>query len=172
MTPNINFPLSKARVTLPFGATYPAPYYSAAKPHRGVDLSPYPGAFGEPVDSAFTGMVSKVENHYYAGKSVFVESVSSFAFSAQNPFGNWYRVPKGAKLTTRMTHLQSVLVETGQAVRKGQQLGTIGNTGAYSTGAHLHLELWAVVEGQTVLLDPMQWFANGLAGFHDGVIYA
>lgn len=171
MTPNINFPIEVPRVTLRFGATHPPQYYGPTNPHRGVDLSPYPGAFGAPIDACMSGMVTKTENHKYAGKSIFVEGVSSFTFSSQDRWGNWYEVPKGTKLTNRMTHFQRVSVETGQEVRKGQFLGEMGATGFNVTGAHLHLELWAHLFGKTVILDPMLWFASGLAGFWDQVIW-
>lgn len=40
----------------------------------------------------------------------------------------------------RIYHLDVVSVKTGQKITKDTVLGQYGNTGAYSTGAHLHLE--------------------------------
>ncbi len=41
----------------------------------------------------------------------------------------------------RMFHFSSLLVRGGQRVTKDSKLGYYGNTGACSTGAHLHLEM-------------------------------
>jgi murein DD-endopeptidase MepM/ murein hydrolase activator NlpD len=49
-------------------------------------------------------------------------------------------------------HQSSILVEPGESVTRGQQIGTIGNTGL-STAAHLHWEMR--ING--VKVDPMQW---------------
>ncbi|MCL2056770.1 MAG: M23 family metallopeptidase [Oscillospiraceae bacterium] len=40
----------------------------------------------------------------------------------------------------RYFHLESISVRIGQSVTKDTRLGFYGNTGMYSTGAHLHLE--------------------------------
>lgn len=49
-------------------------------------------------------------------------------------------------------HQSSILVQPGDAVSAGQQIGTVGNTGL-STASHLHWEMW--VAG--VQVDPLQW---------------
>ncbi len=49
-------------------------------------------------------------------------------------------------------HQSTILVNPGDSVVAGQQIGTIGNTGL-STATHLHWELW--VSGNQV--DPLQW---------------
>jgi len=41
----------------------------------------------------------------------------------------------------RMFHFASLLVRAGQRVTKDTKLGYYGNTGLYTTGAHLHLEM-------------------------------
>ncbi len=54
-----------------------------------------------------------------------------------------YRDPASGKvkfIDTLNGHLDSILVKTGQAVKRGQQIGTIGNnSGMYP--AHLHFEI-------------------------------
>ncbi len=49
-------------------------------------------------------------------------------------------------------HQSSILVQPGDRVSAGQQIGTVGNTGL-STASHLHWEMW--VGG--VQVDPLQW---------------
>lgn len=61
-------------------------------------------------------------------------------------------IDHGWGVYTGYWHQSSILVEPGEEVAAGQQIGTIGNTGL-STAAHLHWEMR--VHG--VLVDPMQW---------------
>lgn len=46
-----------------------------------------------------------------------------------------------APLICRMFHMASLLAAKGQRINKDTRLGYYGNTGIYSAGAHLHLEL-------------------------------
>ena len=54
-------------------------------------------------------------------------------------YGNTVRVKHATGHTSLYGHLNSVSVSVGQTVRKGQQVGRMGNTG-YSYGCHLHLQ--------------------------------
>lgn len=54
-------------------------------------------------------------------------------------YGNAVRVRHPSGHTSLYGHLNSVSVSVGQTVRKGQQVGRMGNTG-YSYGCHLHLQ--------------------------------
>ncbi len=58
----------------------------------------------------------------------------------------------GRGVYTGYWHQSSVLVNPGDEVVAGQQIGTIGNTGL-STAAHVHWEMW--VAGEQV--DPLLW---------------
>ncbi|WP_054704406.1 M23 family metallopeptidase [Bacillus sp. JCM 19041] len=79
----------------------------------------------------------------------------------QGGFGNWVLVThqmNGQQYTTVYAHLDRIDVSTGQRVGQGQQLGTMGNTGA-SQGPHLHFEVhkgsfnWE----RTNAVDPMDY---------------
>jgi murein DD-endopeptidase MepM/ murein hydrolase activator NlpD len=58
----------------------------------------------------------------------------------------------GRGVYTGYWHQSAILVEPGDEVVTGQQIGAIGNTGL-STASHLHWEMW--VNG--VQVDAMQW---------------
>ncbi len=58
-------------------------------------------------------------------------------------------------------HLNSVTVKTGDIVKAGQQIGTVGTSGTFSTGPHLHLTtyLWTGSGNKTTLCQfPGIWF--------------
>lgn len=59
----------------------------------------------------------------------------------------------GVVVRTGYNHAQGYVVRAGQQVRRGQLLGHVGSTG-YSTGCHLHLQVW--LGGR--LADPSRWF--------------
>ncbi|HEU4676699.1 MAG TPA: M23 family metallopeptidase, partial [Motilibacteraceae bacterium] len=56
------------------------------------------------------------------------------------------------RIATTYNHLSRIDVAVGQQLSAGQVLGLSGTTG-YSTGCHLHFEVWA--GGQYV--DPLPW---------------
>ncbi len=61
-------------------------------------------------------------------------------------------IDHGWGVYTGYWHQASILVNPGDVVTAGQQIGTVGNTGL-STASHLHWEMW--VAG--VQVDPLQW---------------
>ena len=97
--------------------------------HHGVDLVLPKGS---PVFAVFDGVVEK----------------SSFEMG----YGNYIDIKHYNGLTTRYGHL-SARVRVGEAVKAGQLIGLVGNTG-YSTGDHLHFE----VRFQGQALDPKRVF--------------
>lgn len=75
--------------------------------------------------------------------------------------GNEIVLDHGAGLTTKYKHLASRDVEIGDQVPVGSKIGTMGNTGAWSTGAHLHFEVWK--SGRDI--DPRAWLkVEGTSG--------
>lgn len=93
------------------------PIQRVRKMHDGVDLS---GPTGLPIYSTSNGkvVVSGRESGY--GLTVVVDH------------GYGYK--------TRYAHLNKIRVKKGQVVRRGEQIGDLGNTGR-STGPHLHYEV-------------------------------
>jgi murein DD-endopeptidase MepM/ murein hydrolase activator NlpD len=98
--------------------------------HLGEDWTTAKGdaSLGEPVDSVADGWVSVAQDFQNAwGKVVFV----------------CYRLPEGRYppfVEVMYAQLQDIDVAAGQFVKRGQQIGTVGNSnGTYK--AHLHWEV-------------------------------
>jgi hypothetical protein len=98
--------------------------------HRGIDLR---GAEGTLVLAAGAGIVSLVDEHYFAGKSVYLDH--------------------GNGVYSMYFHLSEPLVVQDQVIRPGEPIGRVGRTGR-ATGPHLHFGL--SVLGESV--DPMPLF--------------
>ena len=62
--------------------------------------------------------------------------------------GNVIIIEHSYGLLSIYKHNSSLIKEQGERVRKGEVIATAGSTGEYSTGPHLHFELWS--EGQPV----------------------
>jgi murein DD-endopeptidase MepM/ murein hydrolase activator NlpD len=67
-------------------------------------------------------------------------------------YGNVVILDHGYGLLSLYGHMSAVDVTVGEAVRKGQRLGTSGSTGL-AGGDHVHLEIF--VQGKSV--DPLEW---------------
>ena len=67
-------------------------------------------------------------------------------------YGNMVIIEHGSGITTVYAHLKRVLAIKNQRVRKGDEIGTVGNTGR-TTGYHLHFEIR--VEGEAI--NPLQY---------------
>ncbi len=106
----------------------------AKNPHTGAD---YSAPAGQSVLAAADGVAALVDEHFFAGNSVFLDH--------------------GDGLISMYFHLSRVLVEKGQSVRRGQVIGKVGATGR-ATGPHLHFGLrWrrARVDPAPLLADPV-----------------
>ena len=107
--------------------------------HLGVDFR---GAVGEPVRAANRGVVALVDNFFLAGNVVYLDH--------------------GGGVVTSYFHLSKTLVAVGDIVKRGQEIGLVGQTGRV-TGPHLH---WAARYGATtvnpldLLAVPSAWYAN------------
>ncbi|NIO16010.1 MAG: peptidoglycan DD-metalloendopeptidase family protein [Deltaproteobacteria bacterium] len=84
-------------------------------PHTGVDAVALPGT---PVKTINNGIVRLTRDLFFSGMSVIIDH--------------------GGGVFSMYFHLQDIIVETGNYVRKGQIIGHVGDTGR-ATGPHLHL---------------------------------
>lgn len=87
------------------------------QPHSGIDIAAPKGAA---VRAPASGKVIELGNYFFNGNTVFIDH--------------------GQGLITMYCHLDSVDVEMGQQVIKGEAIATVGATGRV-TGPHLH---WSV----------------------------
>lgn len=104
-------------------------------PHRGLDLR---AALGDPVRAAAPGRIVLAADHYYGGRSVFLDH--------------------GLGVFTVYMHLDEFKVRQGDMVEAGDILGLAGQTGRV-TGPHLHLGLYVL----DLAMDPAAlFFANSV----------
>jgi hypothetical protein len=90
------------------------------------------GDLGEPVVAAASGTVRLTGD-------------------VDSAYGNYVEIDHGDGWTTLYAHLDSKAVGTGDSVRQGELVGTVGNTDGNSSGihAHLHFELRDRGSGQS-----------------------
>ena len=93
------------------------PFTGGAAFHPGLDFR---GPVGAPIYAAAKGVVSFV--------------------GQKSGYGNCVEVTHGNGLVTRYAHMSAFRTRPGTAVRAGDLIGAIGNTGR-STGPHLHFEV-------------------------------
>ncbi len=121
-------PITKGWLSSKYG-TRNDPFTGKPEFHKGVDLA---GKEGSDIIGVAAGVVT------WAGK--------------RYGYGNLVEVNHGNGYVTRYGHAKEVLVKVGEAVKKGQKIALMGNTGR-STGPHVHFEVW--VDGRTV--DPSKY---------------
>ncbi len=90
------------------------------------------GKFHEAIDIAGSGEGSPI---YAAGSGTVVTSQN------KGSLGQHVTINHGNGYYTLYAHLSSRLVQVGQTVQKGQQIGAMGHTG-FATGTHLHFGLY------------------------------
>jgi murein DD-endopeptidase MepM/ murein hydrolase activator NlpD len=72
-------------------------------------------------------------------------------------FGLWVRVQHEDGTISVYGHVDTYSVREGQKVKAGEQIARMGNRG-YSTGPHLHFEIWDGENGRK--LNPRTWLLN------------
>lgn len=99
--------------------------------------------FGRRTDP-FTGRLAQHNGVDFAGKEgseVVATGAGVVTYSGERwGYGNLVEINHGNGLTTRYAHAKDLLVATGDIVRAGEAVATIGSTGR-STGPHVHYEV-------------------------------
>lgn len=120
--PQTTAPVSSGAFTLPANGTFTSGFEPRwGTFHYGIDIANR--AANVPIWAAADGVV--IQSYYSS-------SYGNVVFIAHSVNGQTY--------TTVSAHMEARTVSSGAVVKKGQQIGIMGNTGD-STGKHLHFEL-------------------------------
>jgi len=109
-------PIDFRRVTSNFNPRRRHPVTGKVVAHRGTD---YAAPVGTPIWAAGDGVVEKSGYNQYNGNYVFIRHSNTYI--------------------TKYLHMKRRYVKSGQRVKQGQSVGTLGGTGRV-TGPHLHYE--------------------------------
>lgn len=94
------------------------PFTGKSRRHTGIDFALKPGY---PIYATGDGVVESVRNDFYG-------------------YGNQVVIDHGFGYKTRYAHLKSITVTEGMTLKRGEMVGTSGNSGR-SSGPHLHYEV-------------------------------
>jgi murein DD-endopeptidase MepM/ murein hydrolase activator NlpD len=111
------------------------PIYKMLRMHSGIDFAASPGAA---VYATADGQVLSVDERF-------------------DGYGKMIVIDHGFGYVTRYAHLQDFKVTVGQEVKRGVQIGYVGNTGL-STAPHLHYEI--LIHG--IQINPVHYFFDDL----------
>lgn len=114
------------------------PIYKRYIKHEGLDM---PAHIGDPVYATGNGVVRATDSGLRS-----------------RGYGKQILIDHGFGYQTRYAHLSRIDVTPGQVIRRGEQIGCVGNTGG-STGAHLHYEV--IYRGHTV--NPINYFRRDMS---------
>ena len=117
------------RITSEFGVRL-SPFAGKKHFHSGIDIAALSGA---KVQAPADGTITFVGDFESLGRTVVIDH--------------------GGGMLTRYGHLSSYSVRVGQSVKRGEALGSVGNSGK-STGPHLHYEVWV----KNVAVNPREYF--------------
>lgn len=111
------------------------PFYKVKKMHEGIDFT---APVGTPVYATGDGTITTAEYN-------------------NGGYGNIVKINHGYTYVTIYAHLSKIKVKNGQKVKRGEVIGTVGNTGK-STAPHLHYEVRK--GGKSV--NPIYFFYNDI----------
>ena len=99
----------------------------ARRPHTGLDIA---ATEGTPIQAIESGTVIESGDFFFSGNMIYIDH--------------------GQGVISLYAHMHSISVKTGENIKKGQIIGTVGQTGRV-TGPHLHL---SIIANQN-LIDPV-----------------
>ena len=144
-------------LTSPFGDRI-SPFTNHRDFHAGIDLA---AREGTQVMAAGDGRV------VFAGRFPLRRNVRWWRY------GNVVVLTHGGRYITIYAHLDEISVRRGKTVRRGEAVGTVGNTG-WSTSPHLHYEVRVMDAGHDdpVPVDPRIYILNYQWQGHEAMLIA
>lgn len=130
-------PIGSFVLTSPFG-NRTSPFTNTIDFHAGIDLA---AREGTPVLAPGDGRV------VFAGRFPLNRNVRWWRY------GNVVVLKHGERYVSIYAHLQEISVRRGSQIVRGEQIGTVGNTG-WSTSPHLHFEV-RVSDGEETEPEPI-----------------
>ncbi len=138
------------KVRVPSNAPYISQQFytppGESRQHSGIDIW---AARGTPILAAAPGrVVESLRGPIYGNQVVLDHGADE----------------NGMRVTTVYKHMDSRLVEVGDRLERGQQLGTMGDTGLLGAQVHLHFEVrkQARRQSQSEARDPHLFWAAGV----------
>ncbi len=128
----VSNPIDRGVITSKFGKRID-PISGEEKLHSGLDICAEDGA---PIYAIMPGVVERT-------------------WSSAS-FGNAVIIDHGNGIKTLYAHCKEIKVSEGDHIKRKQNIALMGNTGSYSTGTHLHVEL--IISGKKY--DPEPFFEN------------
>lgn len=151
-------PVTGRIVTSPFGSR--PNDVGAHDFHPGVDYIPQGReACGEGILATADGTV--------------VEIVSNFGSGGSSDKSNYIIIEHPNNTKSLYWHLKEIYVTNGQSVKRGELIGTIGDSGT-DKGCHLHFEIWADKNSVESAIDPETLFnqpEDGIGGGDSNLPY-
>jgi hypothetical protein len=138
---SVNWPLANYR----YGGMFPGTEFI----HTGIDI---PAPRSTPIIAAADGIVRWAGLGVYTGK-MDPDDPYGLAVTLEHDFAF-----DGKQLYTIYAHMDKILVQTGQIVKKGDTLGLVGDTGL-ATGPHLHFEVRWKQNDFVSTVNPELWIA-------------
>lgn len=138
-------PVGTFVLTSPFG-NRTSPFTNTVDFHSGLDLA---AREGTPVLASGGGRV------VFAGRYPLRRNVRWWRY------GNVVVVTHGTRYLTIYAHLHEITVRRGATLRRGEEVGTVGNTG-WSTSPHLHYEVRVrkEIDDEPAPIDPRIYILN------------
>ncbi|HBH49352.1 MAG TPA: hypothetical protein DDX98_11965 [Bacteroidales bacterium] len=134
------------------------PAIQPVKPSKHIWVSSYYGVRKDPFTKIRRNhkgidFVGHKNTEIYATADGIIENTKN----SRRGYGKEIIISHKFGYSTRYAHLNKILVEEGQKVKRGQLIGLMGNTGR-STGTHLHYE----VRKNRRQINPIYFFADDL----------
>lgn len=150
-------PIGSFVLTSPFGERM-SPFTNSPDFHAGIDLAAH---VGTPVLGGGDGRV------IFAGRFPLRRNVRWWRY------GNVVVLSHADRYVSIYAHLDEIGVRRGQQIRRGEEIGTVGNSG-WSTSPHLHYEVRAREgsDGEPVPVDPRIYILNYQWKGHEAMLAA